>query len=97
MRALSRRLVPRSDTTRKGCLPKPATIKKFPRKALAGQVFQPATARCSGLRRALRQQRNSPGFTPIATGTPAPCIGVNTAVFRVVDATLPHRRAARSL
>ncbi len=42
----------------------------------------------SGTRFALRQLRKSPAFTLIVIGTLALCIGVNTAVFSVLDAAL---------
>ena len=55
----------------------------------------------SETRFALRQLRKSPAFTLIVIGTLALCIGVNTAVFSVLDAVLlrsapypePHRLA----
>ena len=42
----------------------------------------------SDLRFAFRQLRKAPGFTLIVIGTLALCIGVNTAVFSVLDAVL---------
>src|SRR5450755_1914719 len=42
----------------------------------------------SDARFALRQVRKSPGFSLIVIGTLALCIGVNTAVFSVLDAVL---------
>ena len=42
----------------------------------------------SGARFALRQLRKSPGFTLVVIGTLSLCIGVNTAVFSVLDAIL---------
>jgi hypothetical protein len=55
----------------------------------------------SDTRFAFRQLRKSAGFTLIVIGTLALCIGVNTAVFSVLDAVLlrgapypePHRLA----
>src|ERR1035441_3924776 len=42
----------------------------------------------SDTRFALRQLRKNPAFTLIVIGTLALCIGVNTAVFSVLDAVL---------
>ena len=42
----------------------------------------------SDLRFAFRQLRKAPGFTLIVIGTLALCIGVNTAIFSVLDAVL---------
>jgi hypothetical protein len=42
----------------------------------------------SDLRFAFRQFRKAPGFTLIVIGTLALCIGVNTAIFSVLDAVL---------
>src|SRR5664280_1378817 len=48
----------------------------------------PAMALWSDLRFAFRQLRKAPGFTLIVIGTLALCIGVNTAIFSVLDAVL---------
>src|ERR1035441_7263338 len=48
----------------------------------------PAMALWSDLRFAFRQLHKPPGFTLIVIGTLALCIGVNTAIFSVLDAVL---------
>jgi putative ABC transport system permease protein len=43
-----------------------------------------------GLKFAFRQLKNSPAFTTVAAPTLALGVGVNSAIFALVDATLPR-------